>query len=122
MKELARFLDSNLSNSYIYCERFTLYVRKGYHNIHGLGSMRTFDIGSISLQEKLRGQGRFGVLLDHIEETVRASKCGYRIIYIESVMNKGFLAKLHLMGFQSANPSQDTPGCSTVYRIIEGAL
>lgn len=115
MEDLIYFLSRSSNNAWIYCDRYTIYVRKTFHYIKDLGLVRTFDIANINLIEGLRGRGGFTLLLEHIEEVLKMHETQIPYIYVESIMNDRFYAYLVRHGFQ---PAGDGEMITNLYRAI----
>lgn len=102
MEDLIYFLSRSSNNAWIYCDRYTIYVRKTMHYVKDLGLVRTFDIANINLIEGLRGRGGFTLLLEHIEEVLKIHETQIPYIYVESIMNDRLYAYLVRHGFKLA--------------------
>ena len=115
MEDLIYFLSRSSNNAWIYCDRYTIYVRKTMHYVKDLGLVRTFDIANINLIEGLRGRGGFTLLLEHIEEVLKMHETQIPYIYVESVHNERLYAYLLRNGFKTAG---DEDMAINLYRPI----
>lgn len=102
--DLLKFLESKLSNVWIYHPDISIYVRKGFHTLPPFRAVRnTLDVANISVLEARQKQGIFTEWLGVAE--AMAAEHGFDAVYVESVLNPHLASFLTKRGYTKMGPA-----------------
>lgn len=94
---IERFILSSASTAWVKCGSFNIFMRKGSYHCIGDEVVECFDLANIENKPKQCGKGQFKELLPRLVELARDH--GYKVFYIESVINDRLLPLFEQMGF-----------------------
>jgi hypothetical protein len=97
-----KFFKSRVRNTWIHCDYFKVYVRKGIHCINGV-AYRFIDIATINVEKKYQGRGIFTSILQLMTE-----KYPNENIFIESVQNFRVEIVANKFGFKKQDGDENS--------------